>query len=118
MNEHPTETALQMLLKSQFEENCLSIDRSVIENYISLDGNKEWAFQQCSGLGWIPNSSSKNQPFGTMFPVEFFYQMCQFLFGDRYDLKTYSLGHFEHVIKSYYRFYIQIHSRVYKSTVE
>lgn len=35
-----------------------------------------WTYQTCSEVGWFQTSNSKNQPFGSSFPLELFFQMC------------------------------------------
>lgn len=77
------ETALQSLLEDQHSTECLPINRGRIEQLLQTEEYRLWSYQQCSGLGWIPNSSSENQPFGSLFPVELFYEICRTLFGER-----------------------------------
>lgn len=44
-------------------------------------------YQICNEIGWHRTSSSRNQPFGTKFPLEFFTTLCADAYGDKF---TYS----------------------------
>lgn len=41
-----------------------------------------WYYQTCTEYGWYPTSSGENnQPFKNNFPVSFYQQYCQGMFG-------------------------------------
>lgn len=81
LNQHPKEVALSRVAQSTFEPSCIPMDLGWFELFFQLPGYREYAYQQCSGLGWIPNTSSPNQPFGGEMPLELFYDTCTALFG-------------------------------------
>lgn len=39
-------------------------------------------YQMCSQLGWHPTTNSKNQPFGSNVPLDFFLSFCKDVYGD------------------------------------
>lgn len=47
----------------------------------TLNWMRQWQYQICTQLGWFHSSTSKFQPFGSLFPVDVQYQMCEDLFG-------------------------------------
>lgn len=79
MKDEPTEYALGTLLRKLFHNECFSIDRSIFENFLKYF--RKWAYLYCSGLGWIPNTSSDQQPFGKLLSVDIYYESCESLFG-------------------------------------
>ncbi|XP_062123870.1 putative serine protease K12H4.7 [Drosophila sulfurigaster albostrigata] len=44
-----------------------------------------WTFQTCSEFGWFQSSGSRNQPFGTNFPVTLYTDICEAVFGSDYS---------------------------------
>lgn len=47
---------------------------------------RNFRYQLCTELGWQQTSGSKNQPFGSSFPVELWVEFCRQVFGDKYTL--------------------------------
>lgn len=45
---------------------------------------RQWIYQTCNEFGWYQTSSSRQQPFGTKFPVDLYTQMCKDIYGDRF----------------------------------
>ncbi|XP_061386785.1 putative serine protease K12H4.7 [Musca vetustissima] len=46
--------------------------------------SRPWYFQTCNEYGWYQTSGSRNQPFGTKFPVTLYTTLCADIFGDKY----------------------------------
>ncbi|XP_034116282.2 thymus-specific serine protease-like [Drosophila albomicans] len=44
-----------------------------------------WTFQTCSEFGWFQSSGSRNQPFGSNFPVTLYTDICEDVFGSNYS---------------------------------
>lgn len=68
-----------------FDDECIDFDYEMFTELLSED---EWInefnlearlfiYQLCSQFGWYPSSTSRHQPFGSSFPVELFYSMCE-----------------------------------------
>lgn len=69
---------------------CLSIDYDgfiATESAIELNsmaataGVRATLYQMCTQLGWWQTSDSDLQPFGSLYPLAFFEEICQTLFG-------------------------------------
>lgn len=41
---------------------------------------RQWSFQTCSEFGWFQTSTSKNQIFGSLYPLDYFIQICKDLY--------------------------------------
>uniref|UniRef100_A0A1B0DNK3 Uncharacterized protein n=1 Tax=Phlebotomus papatasi TaxID=29031 RepID=A0A1B0DNK3_PHLPP len=70
---------------------CWSAEYKYFVEYYSrtqwtTDIMRQWLFQTCNEYGWYQTSGSNNQPFGSSFPVDFYYQWCT----DIYDISFYS----------------------------
>ena len=48
----------------------------------TLSGAHQWTYQLCTEFGWFRTSTEEYQPFGHLFPVDIFYDMCADVFGD------------------------------------
>lgn len=75
-------------------EECIDFN---YEWYINQVRSSEWdadvvvanyrqsIYQMCMQLGWFHTSDAgEDQPFGTMFPIAFFEEMCNDVFGEMY----------------------------------
>lgn len=82
--------ALNSLLLDVGEEKCLNHTyKSMMTEMQSVDwnnddGGRSWMYQTCTEFGFYQSSDSDQQPFGNEFPVEFFIQQCQDIFGSRF----------------------------------
>lgn len=83
LNGHPVEHALSRYIHDIAKDYCLDMENIWFERYLNDSDHRMYFYQQCSGFGWVPNTSSKQQPFGTQIPLELFYQNCQSNFGER-----------------------------------
>lgn len=82
LEEYPRETALSDYYRKRFGDHCEPIDQQTIDRLINTY-YRAWLYQQCSGLGWIGTTSSRNQPFGTILTVDVFSEVCQRMFGSQ-----------------------------------
>lgn len=88
---HPSPAAAVAAVVREFQgPNCLHIDYDgfiATESDIELDsiaamaGVRATMYQMCTQLGWWPTSDSEFQPFGSMYPLAFFEEICLTLFG-------------------------------------
>ncbi|XP_037942623.1 uncharacterized protein LOC119675488 [Teleopsis dalmanni] len=46
--------------------------------------SRPWYYQTCNEYGWYQTSRSRNQPFGTKFPVTLYTTLCEDVFGSKY----------------------------------
>lgn len=46
---------------------------------------RQWIYQTCSEFGWYQTSDSDDQPFGSSFPVELYYEYCKDFYGSQYS---------------------------------
>ncbi|XP_024947042.1 putative serine protease K12H4.7 isoform X2 [Cephus cinctus] len=46
---------------------------------------RQWLFQACTEYGYCQTSNSDKSVFGTLFPLEFFVNLCKNLYGDYYN---------------------------------
>ena len=44
-----------------------------------------WFYQTCNQFGYYQTTDSKNQPFGSLFPLSFFVNQCIDVFGPQFD---------------------------------
>ncbi|CRL02526.1 CLUMA_CG015080, isoform A [Clunio marinus] len=49
---------------------------------------RQWIYQTCSEFAWFQTSTSKNQIFGTTYPVDYFLKLCQDLYDNSFNLTT------------------------------
>lgn len=45
------------------------------------EASRQWLYQTCTEFGWFHTQSTRYQPFGIFFPVEFAYVKCEDIFG-------------------------------------
>lgn len=88
--------ALNSMILDVYDEECLDhtydtlmkeLKETSWENNTSVAG-RAWTYQTCTEFGFYQSSDSADQPFGNEFPIEFFTQQCQDIYGSRF---TYSL---------------------------
>jgi len=70
-------------------ESCLDISykafmASLTKTEFSSDIMRQWIYQTCNEYGWYQTSCSKNQPFGTKFPLTLYTTMCQDAYGEQF----------------------------------
>jgi len=83
------------MLLNQSKEECLDYkyDKMVDEmKNISWsskvsEGMRQWTYQTCTEFGFYQTSDDKNLIFGDRFPVEFFVQQCEDVYGKKFDNK-------------------------------
>ncbi|XP_064089030.1 putative serine protease K12H4.7 [Macrobrachium nipponense] len=87
-------SAVNSLLLDVYERQCFEHQYSaMIEEYqkTSWDqgavGGRSWYYQTCTEFGWYQGSDSDEQPFGHRFPLEFFTQMCQDIYGPSFTVE-------------------------------
>lgn len=51
----------------------------------SSEGGRQWTYQTCTEFGYYQTSDFQGQPFGHEFPLSFFVQQCQDIFGQKFD---------------------------------
>lgn len=54
-------------------------------NSSAAEGGRQWTYQTCVEFGFFQGSDAKDQPFGHLFPAEFFVQQCRDMFDDFFD---------------------------------
>ncbi|XP_068247154.1 putative serine protease K12H4.7 [Palaemon carinicauda] len=86
--------AINSLLLDIHGRECFEHQYSVmIEEYKKTNwdqgavGGRSWFYQTCSEFGWYQGSDSTEQPFGDKFPLEFFTQMCQDIYGPSFTVE-------------------------------
>ena len=45
---------------------------------------RPWIYQTCNEYGWFQTSTSRNQPFGTKYPLVFFTTLCKDAYGEQF----------------------------------
>lgn len=45
---------------------------------------RAWIYQTCNEYGWFQTSTSRNQPFGTKYPLVFFITLCSDAYGEQF----------------------------------
>lgn len=55
---------------------------------------RQWTYQTCAEFAWFQTSSSSNQIFGTKYPVDYFYRIC----NDLYD-NVFTIDQIEYNVK-------------------
>lgn len=45
---------------------------------------RQWIYQTCNEYGWYQTSTSRNQPFGTKYPLVFFTTLCGDAYGEEF----------------------------------
>ncbi|PVD19043.1 hypothetical protein C0Q70_21602 [Pomacea canaliculata] len=81
------------LMLTTYAEKCQDFTyASMISDLTKIDwdsntaaGGRQWTYQTCTEFGYFQTSDSKNQPFGSYFPLEFFIKQCQDIFGPKFN---------------------------------
>lgn len=55
-------------------------------------GGRTWTYQTCTEFGFYQSSDSLHQPFGDEFPLKFWTQQCEDIFGPEYTLAVLNAG--------------------------
>ncbi|CAD6995785.1 unnamed protein product [Ceratitis capitata] len=77
-------------LLTQFNSNTCNLltYKAIIASMMdsTFDNNimRQWIYQTCNEFGWYQTSGSRQQPFGTKFPVTLYTQMCADIYGERF----------------------------------
>lgn len=78
-----------LIITTLLTDECIPVDYEAIVNYdrqTNLDapaiyyGVRQATYQTCTQMGWHHTSLSPNQPFGSLFPIEFFHEACEDVF--------------------------------------
>jgi hypothetical protein len=84
--------AFNSLMMSTYDMKCLDIGYSAMIDQLkdtSWDneavGGRMWFYQTCNQFGYYQTSDSKNQPFGSLFPLSFFVNQCIDVFGPQFN---------------------------------
>lgn len=75
---------------SEFENAYLSY-RNITWPENSYSATRQWLFQTCNEFGWFQTSESPNQPFSSI-PVEYYEEICKYLFGEDFYLEMVDHG--------------------------
>ncbi|XP_033099786.1 putative serine protease K12H4.7 [Anneissia japonica] len=84
------------LIMSTYKEKCLDISydsmlaeyRKVSWDSAAAEGGRQWVYQTCSEFAFFQTTDSKDQPFGQYIPLSFFIQLCQDVYGERFNKST------------------------------
>lgn len=49
---------------------------------------RQWIYQTCNEFGWYQTSGSKDQPFGSSFPLELYIELCSKVYGKEFNDKS------------------------------
>ena len=63
----------------------LLVDVSFCLTLCLISVGRMWFYQTCNEFGYYQTTDSKNQPFGTLFPLSFFIKQCIDVFGPEFD---------------------------------
>lgn len=61
-------------------QNNLKTYRNVDWNAEANRQMRQWIYQTCTEFAWFQTSSSTNQIFGSLYPLEYFVQLCKDLY--------------------------------------
>uniref|UniRef100_A0A2C9K4W9 Serine protease K12H4.7 n=1 Tax=Biomphalaria glabrata TaxID=6526 RepID=A0A2C9K4W9_BIOGL len=50
------------------------------------EGGRQWTYQTCTEFGWYQSSDDVRQPFGHSFPIDFWIEQCQDIFGNNFNI--------------------------------
>jgi len=81
------------LLLESADQKCMDYDyntfirqmRETSFNSSAGAGGRQWTYQTCVEFGFFQGSDAKDQPFGHLFPADFFVQQCQDIFDNFFD---------------------------------
>lgn len=89
--------ALGQWVRSRSEPWCYSVGHDDFVEWfsdpawdsVSTSGStRQWLFQTCNEYGFYQTSSGSEHGFGTMFPVDWYVQVCLDLFGEEFNLES------------------------------
>lgn len=87
-NPESTLAAFASFISRKFERdgNCTRINfADAVEELRDVTWSdspmRQWIYQTCSEFGWYQTSTSANQPFGSNFPIQFYYRLCEEAYG-------------------------------------
>jgi hypothetical protein len=90
---HAIAEIIEILIEDD-EQGCVDVsyervlyeERQTDWNATALSyGIRQWSYQSCSQFVWYHSSTSRFQPFGSSFPVEFIYRACEDVFGPSFN---------------------------------
>lgn len=93
----PAHTIAAVLAILQNSTECINFDYDQlieVDQQVELDaigvtsGMRQYTYQTCTQLGWHHTSDSRNQPFGSSFPLDIFHNACEEVFGSAFSNYT------------------------------
>ncbi|XP_012279295.1 putative serine protease K12H4.7 [Orussus abietinus] len=82
-------------------DECLEVDyKRFLEKFADVSwaspaaasSTRQWLYQTCTEYGYYQTSNSNRSIFGTLFPLEYFLDMCADLYGNYYDRPALEFG--------------------------
>ncbi|XP_045784697.1 putative serine protease K12H4.7 [Maniola jurtina] len=106
LTQHPEKPEYQKLAEfnsivlEESDETCLDYDYSKLINGLrnvswsseQAEGGRQWMYQTCTEFGFYQTSSGEVEVFGNQFPLDFFIQQCQDVFGTKFNAEFVSAG--------------------------
>ena len=82
-----------MCLPDAYNETCLDYRyEKMMETYRNVswsseaaEGSRQWTYQTCTEFGFFQTSDHKPRIFGDEFPLDFYTQQCEDIFGKKFD---------------------------------
>lgn len=90
MNKTPLEGLLSVVRdldvsncwNSFYQEHVDTISNISLDHYSNVFGTRQMLYQKCTQFGHFLTSDSPAQPFGNLYPLSFFTDLCTNVFGD------------------------------------
>lgn len=84
------------VLLEQSKEKCLDYKYDKMLNEMRntswsasvAEGMRQWTYQTCTEFGFYQTSDDQNLIFGDRFPVEFFIQQCEDIYGKKFVCRS------------------------------
>lgn len=84
----------------QYEKECMNFNykdyvekfRNVTWGSVANQQMRQWTYQTCAEFAWFQTSTSSDQIFGTKYPLDYFYRICNDLFNDKFSKEMIELN--------------------------
>ncbi|XP_023948748.2 putative serine protease K12H4.7 [Bicyclus anynana] len=85
------------IVLGEANQTCLDYSYDYMINELrnvtwGTEGGRQWMYQTCTEFGFYQTSSGEMEVFGNQFPLDFFIQQCQDVFGPKFNSEFVNAG--------------------------
>lgn len=91
VNNMMLKTYSQACLDSSYDDYVSAMKKKTWQS-AAAEGGRQWLYQTCTEFGFYQTTDSKEQVFGTMFPLSFSIKQCMDIFGTQFNASSINKG--------------------------